>query len=386
MSNLSELIGGGGGGGTSIGAIGPDSFCTWFYSGYVVCASPADLDAGRSFTREGNYLGAQESILEGICYSSYHSCWFAQGGNLNNSTSRSDRCVYQSYDGIHWTSIFKITEKTGQFDIPSQPSTSNGYSFMAVDDSNGRLWLAGTKGSSPYSLRLWYYDFTGDFGDATEVLATGDPSGTEDSQVEYMQWLPNTQVILIFYRNTGTTGQLKRASISAGGTTVTYRQTFSPGSGQPYRYGFALDDTNNKYYIQNDSTTAFWYSGSSPHTGTWSSVTKSSGAATAFQESGQMAIGGNYIIFAGGNGVFYMDLASTWNSTTGWSYNSSAVQTGANAYGCYYDETNSRFAMIGTFGIYTSSTPNTGLWEYKAGSGMTTTSLSGDLKMIRAHS
>jgi hypothetical protein len=269
--------------------------------------------------------------------------------------------------------------------MPSNASTGNGYSYLVVDDSNGRLWVAASETSGSYRLRLYYYDFNGDFGTATEVFATGDPSGNQQSEVEYMQWLPNTQVILIFYRNTSTTGQLKKAYISAGGTTITYNQTFSPGSGQPYRYGFALDDTNNKYYIQNDSNKAYTYSGSSPHTAAWTQRTKSSGT-TDFNENGQMAIGGGYIVFPNNSSLYYMDTTSTWTSTTGWTNNSSAFQSSAESYGCYYDETNSRFVAIGTFGIYTSSTPNTGAWTYKAGSGLGTVSYAGDLKAIRAHS
>jgi len=384
MSNLSDLLGGGGGS-TGIGAIAPDSFVAPLTLGYTLCASPSEIDAGHSFTHEGNYMDSVSSKREGVCYSSYHGAWFCQGSNMNNSDTTSNRCVYKSYDGIHWTAIFKLSQDINTSYIPSNLSTANAYSFLVVDDSNGRLWIAGTEQSGSYRLRMFYYDFDGDWGNATEVFATGD-TGNSGSLVEYMQWLPNTEVILIFYRNSTTSGQLKKAYILAGGTTITWDQTFSPGSGQEYRYGFAIDDTNNKYYIQNDSTKAFYYSGSSPHTANWTQITKTSGSATAFNENGQMAMGGGYIIFVDNDNLYYMDTTSTWSSSTGWSYNGSALPTNGHVYACYYDETNSRFVGIGTYGIFVSSTPNTGAWTWKAASGLGTVSMSGDLKATRAHS
>jgi hypothetical protein len=252
-------------------------------------------------------------------YSTYYKRWFAVGYGWGGQSSANDLSLWSSVDGITWAIFSSLRFLLGTSWSGVLTTRNNWDSPFAIDESNGRIWVAGV-GTATTSIRLGYLDPSSGNSEGT-LVDIGINSGSSNGQICWMECLEPANIIYIVLQNTNF--EPKFAYIPAGGTTGTFLG--SGGSAnenyQKWRFCYNYDPETSNYRIAlvvGDQRQVYWLDSTNPIQ-VMNGPVNSSGGAT-YDHAYQIMMNTTHLMWTKSTTIYYKPFAgNAWRTNTNWS-------------------------------------------------------------------
>jgi len=279
-----------------------------------------------------NGSGTNTTAPRAAKYSTYYKRWFATGEGYNGSTTANDLSLWTSVDGITWavvTSLRFLYAANWQGDYTS----ANTYDPpFAIDESNGRIWVAGRGTTS--QIRLAYFDPSSGNHEGTTVNISIS-SGSDDTQVYWIECLEPANDIYIVAANNNFTPRFAR--IAAGATSGSNLGNGSNASerNENWRFCYNYNAATSTYRIAmmvGDSRQIYWREATST-AGALSGPVTGAGS-TSFDKDYQIMMSNTHLMWAKDTTLYYKSFdQDSWRSTTdNWQTNTFSYATKAMNY------------------------------------------------------
>ncbi len=263
-------------------------------------------------------------------YSTYYKRWFATGQGYAGQTSTNDLSLWTSVDGITWavvTSLRFLYAATWTGNLMA----NNEYDApFAIDESNGRIWVAGE--GTTNQIKLAYFDPDSGNDEGT-IVNIGTSSGSDNGRVCWIECLEPSNDIFIVFNNTQTNP--KFAKISAGATSGSFLGNGgAAGQGyQKWRFCYNYDPSTQIYRVAlqvGDSRQIFWRESTTAVGTLTGPVNFSTGA--SYDQNHQIMMSNTHLMWAKDTEIYYKSFAGddwrdqgTWTTNSALSYSTKAM-------------------------------------------------------------
>ena len=258
-------------------------------------------------------------------YSTYYKRWFAVGYGWGGQSSQNDLSLWSSVDGITWAIYSSLRFLLGTSWTTGLTLRNNYDPPFAIDESNGRIWVAGV-GTASTNIRLGYLDPSS--GDSEGTLVTiGVNSGSSNGMICWMESIQPANIIYIVFQNTN--NEPKFAYIPTGGTTGSFLGGSSNANEnyQKWRFCWNYESSTSNYrmaLLVGDQRQTYWLDSTNPIQSMSGPVNGSGGA--SYDQSNQIMMSDTHLMFTKNSTIYYKPFAgNAWRTNTNWSTRTSQL-------------------------------------------------------------